>query len=366
MISFKSLTVLLALSTAASAALTRPVTCADGNIVKNGACCALYPVLKDIQANLFDGGKCGEDAHSALRIAFHDAIGWSETKDLGGGADGSIAVFPVELTYHANGGIDDIVASQKPFFERSNLSAGDFIQFASAVGVSNCIGGPRLPFHLGRPPPVAPAPDLTVPEPFDNVTSILARFHDAGFSPSEVVALLASHSIAAADLVDPTIPGTPFDSTPGTFDTQIFVEVLLKGTSFPGNGSHPGEVLSPLRGEMRLQSDWAVARDPRTACWWQINIHQGLMTFAFEAAMAKVEVLGQNTRDLIDCSDVIPFSKPFTGKAHLPAGSTLKDIEASCKFIPFPSLTADPGPATSVAPVPPFAPFENQLFTNMD
>jgi hypothetical protein len=62
----------------------------------------------------------------------------------------------------------------------------------------------------------------------------------------------------------------------------------LKGTSFPGNGSQPGEVLSPLHGEMRLQSDFLLARgkfgvrscgllylsdgcqtDPRTACYWQ-------------------------------------------------------------------------------------------------
>ena len=40
------------------------------------------------------------------------------------------------------------------------------IQFAGAVGVSNCPGAPRLDFFLGRPDPVAPAPDLTVPEPF--------------------------------------------------------------------------------------------------------------------------------------------------------------------------------------------------------
>jgi hypothetical protein len=40
------------------------------------------------------------------------------------------------------------------------------IQFAAAVGISNCIGGPRLEFSLGRPPPVGPAADLTVPEPF--------------------------------------------------------------------------------------------------------------------------------------------------------------------------------------------------------
>ena len=40
------------------------------------------------------------------------------------------------------------------------------IQFAAAVGVANCPGAPRLKFLLGRPPPVAPAADLTVPDPF--------------------------------------------------------------------------------------------------------------------------------------------------------------------------------------------------------
>jgi hypothetical protein len=86
---------------------------------------------------------------------------------------------------------------------------------------------------MGRPAPTAPAPDLTVPEPTDSVTAILARFADAGFTAPEVVALLASHTIAAADVVDPSIPGTPFDSTVGTFDSQVFLEVLLKGTRFP-------------------------------------------------------------------------------------------------------------------------------------
>ncbi len=68
--------------TVLAAALTRRVTCPSGNVVRNGACCALFPVLQDIQANLFDGGQCAEDAHSALRIAFHDAIGFSLTKKV--------------------------------------------------------------------------------------------------------------------------------------------------------------------------------------------------------------------------------------------------------------------------------------------
>jgi hypothetical protein len=65
-----------------AAALIRGVTCPNGHVVRNGACCDLFPILKDIQANLFDGGKCGEDAHSALRLAFHDAIGFSLTQDV--------------------------------------------------------------------------------------------------------------------------------------------------------------------------------------------------------------------------------------------------------------------------------------------
>ncbi len=49
------------------------------------------------------------------------------------------------------------------------------IQFAAAVGVSNCIGGPRLKFSLGRPPPVAPAADLTVPEPFGKASLTIVK-----------------------------------------------------------------------------------------------------------------------------------------------------------------------------------------------
>ena len=41
----------------------------------------------------------------------------------------------VETAFHANGGIDDIVDAQTPFVAKHNLTAGDFIQFAGAVGI---------------------------------------------------------------------------------------------------------------------------------------------------------------------------------------------------------------------------------------
>lgn len=76
------------------------------------------------------------------------------------------------------------------------------IQFAGAVGVSNCLGGPRLQFLAGRSNDSQASPDNLVPGPGDSVDTILARMSDAGFSADEVVALLSSHSVAAQDHLD--------------------------------------------------------------------------------------------------------------------------------------------------------------------
>jgi hypothetical protein len=72
--------------------------------------------------------------------------------------------------------------------------------------------------------------------------------------------------------------------------------------------------------------------DPRTACYWQRNIEdEDYMVSSFKIQMAKLAVLGQNTAKLIDCSEVIPVPKPRKRKAHLPAGTSLDDIEASVR-----------------------------------
>lgn len=235
----------------------------------------------------------------------------------GGGADGSMLLFPdVEPNFAANAGISDSVDVLLPVLAaHPDITAGDMIQYAATVAVGNCPGGPKLEFFAGRPNATQPGPDGLIPEPQDSVNKILARFDDAaGFTPDEVVALLSSHSIARADKVDTSVPAAPFDSTPFTYDTQFFLETLLKGTGFPGTPNNTGEVESPLpltdgnnSGEIRLQSDFALARDPRTACTWQGFINQQQkMASAFAAAMAKLAVVGVDKSTLIDCSDVVP------------------------------------------------------------
>ena len=99
------------------------------------------------------------------------------------------------------------------------------IQFAGAVGLSNCPGSPRLPFYVGRSAPIAPAPPGLTPSPTDDADTVLARMADAGFTAQDTVALLAAHSIARQKTIDPSVPGASLDSTPGKFDTKFYSEV---------------------------------------------------------------------------------------------------------------------------------------------
>lgn len=137
--------------------------------------------------------------HEVLRLTFHDAIGFSSSGAFSGaGADGSILIFSdTELAYTENAGVDEAVDALAPFMAKygSNVTAGDLIQFAGAVGVSNCPGAPKLEFLAGRTNATAPADDGTVPLPENDADTILTRMSDAGISNSEVIHLLGSVSI---------------------------------------------------------------------------------------------------------------------------------------------------------------------------
>ncbi|ETW80401.1 low redox class II peroxidase [Heterobasidion irregulare TC 32-1] len=331
-----------AFSSLAHAAITPRVECADGSITTNKACCPLFSLRDQLQRDFFEG-ECDFESRGSLRLAFHDAVGYSlSNPNGGGGADGSIMQFAsIENAYDANLGIDEIVNAQLQFLATHNvsLSYGDFIQFASAVGLTNCPGAPTLDFYLGRPDAKAAAPDDTVPEPFHTPDIILARMADVGFTPNEVVALLASHTMATSKEVDETIAALPFDSTPATFDTQFYLESLLNGTMYPGaDGKNFGQEMSPFGGVIRITSDYLLARDSRTACQWQGMIkNQSRMQSAFKAAMKKLSLVGQNELSLIDCSEVILPAARVNDSPHFPHGTSEKDVDQSCNM-PFPDL----------------------------
>ncbi|KAI5118922.1 hypothetical protein M0805_003746 [Coniferiporia weirii] len=347
---FKLTIAFVALAGLAAAASTRRVPCPNSkNTAINPACCVFYDLADDLQTNIFDS-ECGEDAHESLRLTFHDAIGFSASGKLKGtGADGSIIIFDdIELQDPANNGVSDAIDNLKPLLQTHKVTAGDLIQFAGAVAVSNCPGAPQLQFLAGRPNATFPAQQGTVPLPQDSSTKILARMGDAGLSPEDTINLLASHTVARSDTLVVNHTAVPFDSTPFTFDTQVFLEVLLKGVGVPFgiNNTDGAEVDSglPAEGEMRLQSDFALSRDPETACFWQDMVNnQNLMMSNFKNAMSKMAVLGHDPKKLIDCSEAVPTPQPPVKKpATYPATKSFKDIQQVCHK-PFPVLSTDRG-----------------------
>ena len=76
---------------------------------------------------------------------------------------------------------------------------------------------------------------------------------------------------------------------------------------WPGTVNLSGEAESPLAGELRIESDFLLARDSRTECTWQNFIDgQDGMRSAFAAAMFKLSLIGQDESSMIDCSEIIP------------------------------------------------------------
>ena len=129
--------------------------------------------------------------------------------------------------------------------------------------------------------------------PFSDADALLTRLADVGMSPEETVALLASHSVAHAPSTDRSLTGANtgrLDTTPAKFDSRFFLETLLNGVGYPGNGSNSiSEVKSPLpkQNVIRLESDFALAHDNRTACTWQGYISKHLFqTFAYKLSLS--------------------------------------------------------------------------------
>lgn len=94
------------------------------------------------------------------------------------------------------------------------------------------------------------------------------------------------------------------------------------------------------------------------------------MAKAFGDAMAKLAVLGQDTSNMVDCSEVIPEPKHLpAANCHsiFPPGFTNADVDQAvlvslihvksfadyrvcqCASTPFPYLPTDSGPAPSIA-----------------
>ncbi|KAJ3030706.1 UNVERIFIED_CONTAM: hypothetical protein HDU68_008095 [Siphonaria sp. JEL0065] len=155
-----------------------------------------------------------------LRAIFHDA-GTFDASDSSGGLDVSLITPNETNNLEANGGLADMLA------------------LGGIVTVATC-GGPQVPFKTGRA-------SITVPndvagklphDAFSPLSTIKAGFLRMGLTDVDMlVSTTGSHSLGGAHTaISPNITKeefTPFDSTTGVFDNDIFKKVLTGNCVIP-------------------------------------------------------------------------------------------------------------------------------------
>ncbi|KAF7357098.1 Peroxidase [Mycena sanguinolenta] len=270
----------------------------------NPICIPFYGLRDAIMGGLFQG-RCNLNAKAAIRISFHDAGPFSLASQAAGlpnsGADGSIIVYPEELTRDLNNGLQTIAGLLAPLPDQFNVSPGDVVHLAGTLGLLACPGGPSTTVFVGRPPPRNIAPDGFLPNSAHSIEFLTARFADMGFSEREMVTLVGVHSIGKQMFIDPTKINATFDTTPDVLDTRFYTE------------TRDGKVTPHT---ILLDSDVGFATQPPTAKHWESFIgNQTLWAIDYAAAHEKLSVLGldpETVAGLIDCSEILPLPIDIT------------------------------------------------------
>ncbi|KAK2606772.1 hypothetical protein N8I77_005501 [Diaporthe amygdali] len=156
-----------------------------------------------------------------IRAAFHDMA--THDADAGtGGLDGSI-FFELDRPENPGGAFNNTFAFFSSFYS-ARASASDLLAMSVAVASFSC-GGIKIPFRAGRIDAQEAGP-AGVPEPSTDLKTTQDTFTKAGFSTSDMIAMVAcGHSLGGVHSTDfPEIVGVeadPNNDTVSHFDTEF-------------------------------------------------------------------------------------------------------------------------------------------------
>ena len=176
-------------------------------------------------------GQCTNLARGSIRAAFHDCGTWDTTQGATGGCDGSL-LLSGEASRTENNGLAATITYLQNLHDNTYSSVGvaDFIQFAGAVGVVACPGGPQITTLIGRTdsstqPPAGLLPIATGEG--SDATTLLTLFQNKGFDAIELAALVGAHSCSKQQFEDPSEAGLPQDTTPGVCASRLIRKSMI-------------------------------------------------------------------------------------------------------------------------------------------
>ncbi|KAI0013007.1 heme peroxidase [Xylariaceae sp. FL0662B] len=232
-------------------------------------------VATDLKA-LFVGtdGLCTNEARSAIRLSFHDC--WP------GACDGSIILANECSDRGENAPMVSICDTLGDKATEFGVGTADLIQFAAAMGIAACPGGPTISVKVGREDSSTANAENQMPSRNDDAATLISAFAEKGFSATELVALVGAHS-AARDA-----GGEALDSTIGEMDSNFYTETA--------NGTAPTS----------LNSDKFLSNSTETSSdWTKFGADASAWSAAFVPAMEKLSLIGNDEASLTDCSSVL-------------------------------------------------------------
>ncbi|KAJ7102640.1 heme peroxidase [Mycena crocata] len=188
----------------------------------------LGPYLSTGKLNRTGTGSQSSIAAEWIRVAYHDMANCNVDEGTGG-IDMSIA-FELERAENPGQGLKDALNDFRTIYTPTVNMADSIALSVVFALVGN--GGPMIPFRGGRIDARVPGP-LGVPEPQGSLQTHTDAFRRQGFSPAEMIQLVAcGHSMGGvrnpdfSNMVPADGDHKFFDSTQGRFDNKVITEYL--------------------------------------------------------------------------------------------------------------------------------------------
>ncbi|KAL3671505.1 hypothetical protein V7S43_003426 [Phytophthora oleae] len=205
-----------------------------------------------------------------VRLAWHSSGSYSK-RDGSGGSTGGTIRFDPEINHGGNAGLHLAVkALEKVKKNHPEISYADLYILAGVTMIEE-MGGPEIPFRLGRPdaksgkePTQTPddrLPNADMGNKEKTTQHVRDVFYRMGFDDRDIVALLGAHAIGRCY---PTRSGYsgPWTNAEWTFSNEFFRELVEnKWTVKKWNG--PMQYEDPTGKLMMLPADIVLIQDPK-------------------------------------------------------------------------------------------------------
>lgn len=262
-----------------------------GYFAMSGPSVDIEAIKEDIRERLdnddWDDGSYGP---VLVRLAWHSSGTYCKNTKTGG-SQGAAMRFAGEGSWGANAGLDHARAWCEPLKEKfPEISYSDLWVLCGNTAIEE-MGGPELPFKLGRKDKAedaTPLPDGRLPDGDKFADHVREIFYRQGFNDQEIVALIGGGHALGRCHEDRSGFSGPWSRAPTTFSGEFFRE-LFENTWTHKEWNGPPQYEDPTGDLMMLETDMVMVTDPEFRKYSEMyNKDYDLFAKDFAAAWTKL------------------------------------------------------------------------------